>query len=174
MRRNGSIAGLGCATSAVVLALVNVSAPHARKTTAAAQTMLCRVTIPRKHSAPNPAPPSFNYGNSVIRIALYPPNGKLIAGRLAGGGKMATISPDGSIAAKFGWWRAGSGKIRISGRRLDARAPPLRAHVPDGYGSGFQATGLMFPTTGCWKVTGRYLKSQISFTLLVSKSRLGP
>lgn len=87
---------------------------------------------------------------------------------------MATINPDGSIDAKFGWWRAGSGKIRISGRRLDASAPPLRAHVPDGYGRGFQATGLTFPTTGCWKVTGRYLESQISFTLLVVKSRLGP
>ena len=86
---------------------------------------------------------------------------------------MATINPDGSIDAKFGWWRAGSGKIRISGRRLDASAPPLRAHVPDGYGLGFQATGLTFPTTGCWRVTGRYLKSQISFTLLVVKSRLG-
>ncbi|MGZ8697159.1 MAG: hypothetical protein ACXWZ1_07360 [Gaiellaceae bacterium] len=110
----------------------------------------------------------------MIRISLHPRNGMLIAGRLAGGGKMATINSDGSIDAKFGWWRAGSRKIRISGRRLDAPAPPLRAHVPDGYGPGFQATGLTFPTTGCWRVTGRYLKSQIDFTLLVSKSRLGP
>lgn len=87
---------------------------------------------------------------------------------------MATINNDGSIDAKYGWWRAGSGKIKISGRRLDAPAPPLRADFPDGYGPGFQATGLTFPTTGCWRVRGRYVESQINFTLLVSKSRLGP
>ncbi len=174
MRRSGFIACLGCATAAVAPALIDADAPHAGRTTAAAQTIVCRVTIPPKRPAPSPAPPSFNYGNGVIRISLHPPNGKLIAGRLAGGGQMATINGDGSIDAKFGWWRAGSGKIRISGRRLDAPAPPLRAHVPDGYGPGFQATGLTFPTTGCWRVTGRYLESQIGFTLLVRKSRLGP
>ena len=172
IRHSSTIACLACASSAV--ALLNANSLHAGRTAAAAQTSPCRVTIPPKHPAPNPAPPSFNYGNSVIRISLHPKNGKLIAGRLAGGGKMATINPDGSIDAKFGWWRAGSGKIRISGRRLDAPASPLRASVPDGYGPGFQATGLTFPTTGCWRVTGRYLGSQISFTLSVSKSRLGP
>ena len=174
MRRSGFIACVGCATSAFALALANADSLRAGHTTAAAQSITCRVTIPPTNGAPNPAGPSFNYGNSTIRVSLYRRNGKLIAGRLPGGGKMATINPDGSIDAKFGWWRAGSGKIRISGRRLDASAPPLRAHVPDGYGRGFQATGLTFPTTGCWRVTGRYLKSQISFTLLVSKSRLGP
>lgn len=174
MRCSGSIACLACASSAVALALVHADALRAGRTIATAQTLSCRVTIPPKHPASNPAPPSFNYGNSVIRIALYPKNGTLIAGRLAGGGKMATINSDGSIDAKFGWWRVGSGKIKTSGRRLDAPAPPLRADVPDGYAAGFQATGLTFPTTGCWRVTGRYLKSQISFTLLVSKSRLGP
>ena len=172
MRRSGCIACLACASSA--LALVHASALRAGSTSAAAQTMPCRVTIPPKDPASNPAGPSFNHGNNVIRVSLYRRNGKLIAGRLPGGGKMATINPDGSIDAKFGWWRVGRAKIRISGRRLDAAAPPLRAHVPDGYGPGFQATGLTFPTTGCWKVTGKYLKSQISFTLLVSKSRLGP
>lgn len=174
MRRNAFLACLGCFTSAVALALVNTSASHASRTNAAAPTIACRVTIPPTHPAPSPAPPSFNVGNSTIRISLHPWNGKLVAGRLAGGGKMATINPDGSIDAKFGWWRAGNGKIRISGRRLDAPAPPLRAHVPSGYGPGFQATGLTFPTTGCWSVTGRYLRSQIRFTLLVSKSPLGP
>jgi hypothetical protein len=174
MRRSGFTARLGCPTSAVVLALLNASALHAGRTAQDVQTSACRVTIPPVHRTPNPASPSFNYGNKTIRVSLYPPNGKLVAGRLADGGTWATIQPDGSIDAKFGWWRAGSGKIRISGRRLDAPAPPLRAHVPDGYGPGFQATGLTFPTTGCWRVTGRYVRSRLSFTLLVSKSPLGP
>lgn len=124
--------------------------------------------------APDPALPSFNYGNATIRVALVPPNGRIVAGRLPGGGTRATINADGSIDAKFGWWRAGNGKIRITGRRVDAPAPPLRAHVPDGYSRGFQATGLTFPTTGCWRVTGRYASAALTFTVLVTKSRLGP
>lgn len=133
----------------------------------------CAVTVARP-PAPDPAQPSFNYGNATIRVALVPANGRIVAGRLPGGGVRATINDDGSIDAKFGWWRDGSGKIRISGRRLDRPAPPLRAHVPDGYGPGFQATGLTFSTTGCWRVTGRYRTASLSFTVLVTKSRLGP
>ena len=143
--------------------------------TPAKSTSSCAVTDVRGRRPPDPATPSFNYGNAVIRVALQPRNGRLVAGRLGGGGgERATINEDGSIDAKFGWWRAGSGKIRISGKRLDAAAPPLRAHVPSGYGRGFQATGLTFPTTGCWRITGRYAGASLTFTMLVSRSRLGP
>jgi len=134
----------------------------------------CPVTDVRGRRPPDPAQPSFNYGNATIRVALVPKNGHLVAGRLPGGGERATINEDGSIDAKVGWWRSGSGKIRISGRRLDAPAPPLRAHVPGGYGRGFQASGLTFPTTGCWRVTGRYAGASLTFTVLVTKSGLGP
>ena len=133
----------------------------------------CQVTDVRSEPLYKPMP-SFNYGNDRIRVALVPEDGRLVAGRLAGGGTRATINPDGSIDAKFGWWRAGSGKIKIEGRRLDAPAPPLVAHVPDGYSAGFQATGLTFPTVGCWQVTGRYAGAKLTFTVLVSKSALGP
>jgi hypothetical protein len=133
----------------------------------------CPVTDIRGKRPPDPALP-FNYGNDRIRVAYVPKNGHLVAGRLPGGGWRATINDDGSIDAKFGWWRAGSGKIRITGRRLDVAAPPLRAHVPDGYSAGFQATGLTFPTTGCWRVTGRYGAASLTFTMLVTKSPLGP
>jgi hypothetical protein len=34
--------------------------------------------------------------------------------------------------------------------------PPLRATIPDGYGeTGFQATGLSFPTEGRWEIVAR-------------------
>jgi len=70
------------------------------------------------------------------------------------GGAMATINDDGSIDAKQGWWRGVPGTLRISGRRLDGPARPLRADVPSGYGrTGFNPAGLTFPRTGCWKVT---------------------
>ena len=133
----------------------------------------CKPTIARP-PYPDPAQPSFNYGNATIRVALSPPNGRIVAGRLPGGGERATINDDGSVSAKFGWWRNGSGRIRISGRRVDVpNAAPLRAHVPGGYPAGFQATGLTFPTTGCWRVTGRYAGASLTFMVLVSWSRLG-
>jgi hypothetical protein len=56
----------------------------------------------------------------------------------------------------------------ISGRRLDAPAPPLRARVPDGYGDrGFQVTGLIFPTAGCWDVTGHLGDASLTFVTFV-------
>lgn len=61
----------------------------------------------------------------------------------------------GDQEVKFGWWRLRGGDLSISGRRLDGDAPPLGSIIPAGYeGGGFQATGLTFPTPGCWEVTG--------------------
>ena len=136
----------------------------------------CAVTtVKRATRPPASVPASFNYGNARIAVALSPPNGRLVAGRLPGGGYRAEIRKDGSIDAKYGWWRSqAKPKLRISGHRLDASAPPLRAYIPDGYDRGFQATGIVFPTTGCWRVIGRVGTARLAFTVLVSKSRLGP
>ena len=134
----------------------------------------CHVTKATTATRP-PAPvfPSFTYGNAKIAVALNPPSGRLVAGPLPGGGMRATINPDGSIYAKVGWWRAGDGAIAIAGRRLDRRAPPLRADVPPGYGAGFQATALTFPTVGCWRVTGAWRGFRIAFVVQVSASPRG-
>jgi hypothetical protein len=71
---------------------------------------------------------------------------------------------------KFGWWRAVTGPLRITGRRLDGEAPPLRADIPSGYGdTGFQATGVIFPTEGCWQVTGTVAGSTLTFVTFVIK-----
>ena len=132
-------------------------------------------TVKRATRPPGSVPVSFNYGNARIAVALSPPNGRIVAGRLPGGGYRAEIEQDGSIAAKYGWWRSRARpKLRVSGHRLDEPAPHLRASIPDGYDRGFQATGISFPTTGCWRVTGRVGTATLTFTVLVSKSRLGP
>jgi hypothetical protein len=144
--------------------------------TATRDRSVCQITTATKRARPpKPVPPSFGYGNARIAVALNPPNGRLVAGRLPSGGYRAEINRDGSIDAKYGWWRAGARpKLQVSGRRLDAEAPPLRASIPDGYDRGFQATGLRFPTTGCWRVTGRFGTASLTFTVFVTKSRLGP
>jgi hypothetical protein len=134
----------------------------------------CNVTVgSRATRPPRPVPRSFNFGNKTIAVALSPASGRIIAGKLPSGGVRATIGRDGSIDAKVGWWRAGEGLIRITGHRLDAIAPTLKAHVPDGYSRGFQATGLLFPTPGCWRVRGSYAGRSLSFTVLVTLSPLG-
>jgi hypothetical protein len=61
---------------------------------------------------------------------------------------------------KIAWWRekgSAFGKLRVTGKRLDAEAPPLTAHIPSGYANtwGFQSSGLYFPTPGCWQVVAR-------------------
>jgi hypothetical protein len=67
------------------------------------------------------------------------------------------------------------GKLRIAGERLDARAAPLRAAVPDGYGpTGFQPTGLTFPTTGCWEVRARAGSARLTFVVRVRLTRARP
>lgn len=80
----------------------------------------------------------------------------------------AFVADDGSVGWKLGWWRDVRGTLEISGRRLDADAPPLGARVPEGYGSiGFQASGVSFPTEGCWLVTGRIADAELSFVTYV-------
>jgi hypothetical protein len=49
--------------------------------------------------------------------------------------------------------------------------PPLRARIPDGYGdTGFQATALIFPTEGCWEVTGEVGDTRLTFLTPVVSS----
>jgi len=74
----------------------------------------------------------FNYGTAALRVQLGWPKGTLAAGILPDGGSRAIVEENGSIHAKLGWWRGVPGALRITGRRLDADAPPLRAHVPTG------------------------------------------
>jgi len=74
------------------------------------------------------------------------------------------VHADGSLDMKFPWWRGAIGLLTITGRRLDALEPPLRSYIPDGYGEhGFQATGIIFPTEGCWEITGRTGEARLTF-----------
>ena len=60
------------------------------------------------------------------------------------------------------------GSLTITGRRLDARASPLKSYIPVGYGhTGFQASGVTFPSEGCWQVTGKVDHTSLTFVNLV-------
>jgi hypothetical protein len=64
---------------------------------------------------------------------------------------------------KVGWRKPLGAVLEVTGRRLDGDAPPLTAQIPDGYGDHFQASGLIFPTAGCWEVTARAADSTLTF-----------
>jgi hypothetical protein len=97
-------------------------------------------------------------------------NGKLWAGVWASNVVFQKPQADGWIDAKFGWYRAVPGQLTIEAHRLDAEAPPARSDVPFGYGDrGFQASGVIFPTEGCWQVTGHVGKTSLTFVTVVLK-----
>lgn len=117
----------------------------------------CPITRPNGSEPPGSTSGAEFHGNGSIWVGTWHSN-------------IVVWEPeaDGSIDAKFGWWRGVSGQLRIEGRRLDAPAAPLTAHIPEGYGnSGFQATGIIFPTEGCWEVTGRVGDASLTFVTLV-------
>jgi hypothetical protein len=107
--------------------------------------------------------------NDYLEVSL-PPSG-IFEYRYGHGGEEL---PDGSLSIKTPWSRKVQGTLAITGRRLDKPAPPLSAQIPDGYGDiGFQATSLIFPTVGCWEVTGSLAGESLTFVMWVTRSDRG-
>lgn len=104
------------------------------------------------------------YGNGSLWVGALWPHGVVII-------TPDQINPDGSMGMKFGWWRSTTGFLTITGQRLDAPAPPLSAQTSD-YGlTGFNASGVTFPTEGCWQVTGKVGPVTLTFVTFVIKAR---
>lgn len=125
----------------------------------------CPVTQPNGSAPPSETPSPNAHGNGALWTWFWSENTVVFEP-----GGPGHVGPDGSLAMKWPWYRGVRGDLFIEGRRLDAPAPPLRAAIPDGYGSrGFQATSLIFPTAGCWEVTGRVGNDSLTFVTLVVK-----
>ena len=73
----------------------------------------------------------------------------------------------GEDGNKVGWFRPAGVLLEITGHRLDGEAPTMEASVPCCYPTRFQATGLIFPTEGCWNVTARADDKELSFVVAV-------
>lgn len=155
---------IGCTPLASPAPTSGSAAPN--PTPSSAPSASCPVT------KPTTAPP--NIGRALFGSESAFGNEALWVGGLGEGGAIVVdsrfVHSDGSIGWKLGWWRIASGKMTITGRRLDGRAPPVRALVPDGYGdSGFQSSGVDFPTEGCWEITGAVSSSTLTFVTLVRR-----
>lgn len=128
--------------------------------------LTCKVTPPNGQGTFSPD----LHGNALISTDLWP-DGTVVF-RPGGPG---FVTADGALSMKWGWRRGVRGPLRIDGRRLDESAPPLRADIPEGYGDfGFQSSALIFPTPGCWEVTGRVGTASLTFVTLVQRIGKGP
>jgi hypothetical protein len=79
------------------------------------------------------------------------------------------VAQDGSVGMKFGWCGRPPASCRSPAGGWTP-PPRRRAHVPDGYGdTGFQASGVDFPTEGCWEVTGTLPTTRLTFVTFVVK-----
>jgi hypothetical protein len=123
----------------------------------------CAVTTPAQDEPPkDPNADPFGFGNWHINAdrTLWvgiPPSGVW----QTGGEKVIWIRPAGS-------------ELTIRGERLDAQSAPLVADIPCCYPTGFQVTGLHFPTTGCWEVEASAGKAELRFVIEVRDSQAYP
>jgi len=133
----------------------------------------CPVTSPNGTAAGEDQVDPGSFGNPHVSVGPFGlwPDGTVVF-KPGGAG---FVTRDGSLGMKFGWRRGVSGQLKIDGRRLDAVAPPLRSEVPSGYGDrGFQATYVIFPTEGCWEVTGTVGDAHVTFITKIVKIADGP
>ncbi len=77
----------------------------------------------------------------------------------------------GSEGNKVIWIRPAGTELTIIGRRLDGWAPLLGVDMPCCYPTGFQVTGLYFPTDGCWEITAMAGNSKLRFVTEVQREK---
>ena len=68
---------------------------------------------------------------------------------------------------KVGWFRPAGAELIITGQRLDGEAAPLEAEASCCYPTRFQASGLFFPTEGCWEITAKAADEELSFVVWI-------
>lgn len=128
----------------------------------------CLVTFPTSETPSGAVKPSepIYHGNGALWTVLWP-EGRVI---FEPGGP-GFVLPDGSLGIKWAWIPFVPGELAVEGQRLDGPAPPLRAEIGEGFidGERFFPTYLIFPSAGCWEVTGRVGESSLTFVTLIVK-----
>jgi hypothetical protein len=86
------------------------------------------------------------------------------------------VDADGALGIKVGWELRKKGTLFVTGHRLDGLAPPARAYIPRAYDDyvGGMSLFLVFPTPGCWEITGALADESLTFIVQVEKIGDGP
>jgi hypothetical protein len=130
----------------------------------------CPVTLPNGRTPPGERPSPEDHGNGALWTVL-PPNGKIDA-------TPPFVRADGSIRIKFPWWgsRRVNDHLKIMGSSLSGPRQKLRASIAPGLTGAphFWASGIIFPSEGCWRVTGTASHASLTFVVLVVKARSAP
>jgi hypothetical protein len=109
------------------------------------------------------------YANDVLEVVLWPQSKWVFMP----GGAGFTDS-DGALGIKVGWERKKRGHLEVGGRRLDGEGKSVRAYIYDYGDIGFQPIYLVFPTPGCWEVTGNVGGESLTFVVSIEKIGDGP
>ena len=122
----------------------------------------CPVTLSNHPAATSGTSRKLGYRQGRIAVELWPLGVTLV--------QQSDITADGAFGVKVGWYRYGRGKLTITATRLDEPGRVKRTSVPSGYGStGFQASGIYFPSEGCWKVTATVGHSHLTYVTVILK-----
>lgn len=120
---------------------------------------------------PRTVSPTGDIGHSAIWgsdsfAVLIPPNG------IWNG-----LGREGNFRNKVFWFSYGfrpevEPSLRVTGRRLDAEAPPAMVSTPTNAGYSAKDEWAMlvaveFPSAGCWEISGEYLGQRISYVVEV-------
>jgi len=134
------------------------------KPTGTPEAARCDATLPNGDAPPGEEPGPMWYGNGLLYTVLKA-NGEILA-------DPRFVAADGSIGMKFPWWRApgigAAGDLQITGQEVSTGAS-ITASIPDGYGQRFQATGITFPTEGCFEITAQSGDAELTFVTKVTK-----
>jgi hypothetical protein len=135
----------------------------------------CGGPAPTPVAACNPTQPNGDTPPGEAASPGFYGNGRLYTSGLSANGVRAdpgSVAADGSIGLKFAWWRArgvgAAGDLQIVGHELNTNAT-IVATIPDGYDQYFQATGITFPTEGCYEITARSGDAALTFVVKVMK-----
>jgi len=129
----------------------------------------CMVTKPNGQAPLRQPRGPDTYGNDALSTDLFP-NGVVEFSPRGPG----FVLSDGSLMMKFPWWRKADAPLEITGRRLDATAPPLRVEIGRSGDVHMVPTYIIFPTTGCWEVTGKVGEVSLVFVTKVVKAGNDP
>jgi hypothetical protein len=135
------------------------SAPRSTHPLAAA-LRACSVTPPNGFPRPGAIPPAPYLGNGRLWVGLWP-QGLVVVPR-------DDVRSDGSLRMKFMWVR-GPGVhaiLRISGDEVSTGASIWARSFGYGY-TGFNASSIFFPGEGCYRITGKAGRAEITFVTLV-------